>query len=87
MNTDQIATVIKSAMQALLSLAIVTAYLYLVLTGKPAETLNVPVVGIFAFWFGQSIVSGYIGAKRIEQSVQLAKINHAPQEEVKHENG
>lgn len=62
-DTEKLATLFKGVMQGLLSLAIVGVYLYLVINGSDqAQTLNAPVVGVFAFWFGQAVL-GYVQKK------------------------
>lgn len=75
---------IRLIVQGVITLAVLGGWIYTVVTGNPdAAQFQPAVIAVIAFWFGQSIASAWIGAKRIDQSVQLARIQ---KEEVRNGN-
>lgn len=69
---------IKLIVQAIVTLAVIGAWIYCIVTNNPnAAEFTVPVITVIGAWFGQSAAEMWLQGKKTVAQVEIAKLRSA----------
>ncbi len=70
---------IKLIVQAIVTLAVIGAWIYCIVTNNPnASEFTVPVITVIGAWFGQSAAELWLQGKRTIAQVEMARLRSGP---------